>query len=80
MVQTAQQRIFFQPFTVLTYFKIEHKPTCDLMFEFFEKQKMNSKLLVNSGEKDRTLFFLKMHQKINKLRMRIEIDDPFVFE
>jgi hypothetical protein len=80
MVQTAQQRIFFQPFTVLTYFKIEHKPTCDLMYDFFEKQKMNSKLLVNSGEKDRTLFFLKMHQKINKLRMRIEIDDPFVFE
>ena len=25
MVQTAQQRMFFQPFTVLTYFKIEHK-------------------------------------------------------
>lgn len=80
MVQTAQQRIFFQPFTVLTYFKIEHKPTCDLMFEFFEKQMANSKLLVNSGEKDRTLFFLKMHQKINKLRMRIEIDEPFVFD
>jgi hypothetical protein len=80
MVQTAQQRIFFQPFTVLTYFKIEHKATCDLMYGFFEKQKMNSKLLVNSGEKDRTLFFLKMHQKINRLRMRIEIDEPFVFE
>jgi len=80
MVQTAQQRIFFQPFTVLTYFKIEHKATCDLMYGFFEKQKMNSKLLVNSGEKDRTLFFLKMHQKINRLRMRIEIEEPFVFD
>ncbi len=80
MVQTAQQRIFFQPFTVLTYFKIEHKPTCDHMFEFFEKQMANSKLLINSGEKDRTLFFLKMHQKINKLRMRIEIDEPFAFD
>lgn len=79
MVQTAQQRIFFQPFTVLTYFKIEHKPTCDLMYDFFEKQKKNSKLLVNAGEKDRSLFFHKMHQKINKLRMRIEIDEPFDF-
>ena len=79
MVQTANQRIFFQPFTVLTYFKIEHKPTCDLMFEFFEKQMANSKLLVNAGEKDRTLFFHKMHQKINKLRMRIQIDEPFDF-
>ena len=79
MVQTANQRIFFQPFTVLTYFKIEHKPTCNLMFEFFEKQMANSKLLVNAGEKDRTLFFHKMHQKINKLRMRIQIDEPFDF-
>ncbi len=79
MVQTANQRIFFQPFTVLTYFKIEHKPTCDLMFGFFEKQMANSKLLVNAGEKDRTLFFHKMHQKINKLRMRIQIDEPFDF-
>lgn len=40
-----------------------------------------SKLLVNAGEKDRTLFFNRMHQKINKLRERIRIDnDTFDFE
>ncbi|MBE9489112.1 MAG: hypothetical protein IMY67_02360 [Bacteroidetes bacterium] len=79
MVKTPYQKLFFQPFTVLTYFKIAHQPTCDLMFNFFEKQMTNSKLLVNAGEKDRTLFFNKMHQKINKLRAQIKIDEPFVF-
>jgi hypothetical protein len=80
MVKTPQQKLFFQPFTVLTYFKIAHQPTCDLMFEFFEKQMANSKLLVNAGEKDRNLFFNKMHEKINRLRMRVKIDEPFAFE
>lgn len=81
MVKTPHQKVFFTPFTVISYFKIEHQPTCDLMFEFFEKQMSMSKLLVNAGEKDRTLFFNRMHQKINKLRDRIRIDnETFDFE
>jgi len=81
MVKTPNQKVFFTPFTVISYFKIEHQPTCDLMFEFFEKQMSISKLLVNAGEKDRSLFFNRMHQKINRLRERIIIDnDSFDFE
>ena len=80
MVQTKHQRVFFQPFTVLSYFKVEHKATCDRMYGFFEKQKKNSKLLVNAGEKDRSLFFHKMHQKIHKLKKMIELEEPYVFE
>ncbi|MFG6686292.1 hypothetical protein ACGK9U_06910 [Mariniflexile sp. HNIBRBA6329] len=81
MVKTPYQKVFFTPFTVISYFKIEHQPTCELMFEFFEKQMSISKLLVNSGEKDRSLFFNRMHQKINRLRERIIIDnDAFDFE
>ena len=80
MVKTPYHKLFFQPFTVLTYFKIAHQPTCDLMLSFFEKQMSNSKLLVHAGEKDRVLFFDKMHQKINKLRERITIDETFGFE
>ena len=80
MVTTPYQKVFFSPFTVLTYFKIEHQPTCELMYEFFEKQMSNSKLLANTGEKDRNLFFNKMRQKIERLRMRIKIDEPFGFE
>ncbi|WP_422107376.1 hypothetical protein [Winogradskyella sp.] len=81
MVKTPTQKVFFTPFTVISYFKIEHQPTCELMFEFFQKQMSISKLLVNAGEKDRTLFFNRMHQKIKKLRTRIEIDhEVFDFE
>ena len=80
MVKTPYQKVFFTPFTVISYFKIEHQPTCEIMFEFFEKQMSISKLLVNAGEKDRALFFKRMHQKINRLRERIIDNDPFDFE
>lgn len=80
MVKTPQQKVFFTPFTVLSYIKIEHQETCELMYSFFEKQMSNSKLLVNVGEKDRSLFFNRMHKKINKLREIIENDETFDFE
>lgn len=80
MVKTSFKKIFFVPFTVLEYLKIEHQETCDIMEDFFNKQMINSKLLVHSGEKDRTLFFNRMLQKINKLRERITIDDTFGFD
>lgn len=81
MVKTPYQKVFFTPFTVISYFKIEHQPTCELMFEFFQKQMSISKLLVNAGEKDRALFFNRMHQKINKLKTRIQLDnETFDFE
>ena len=75
MVKTPQKNVFFVPYTVLEYLKIEHQDTCRTMEEFFEKQMTNSKLLVHSGEKDRTLFFNKMHGKINRLRDRILLND-----
>jgi hypothetical protein len=81
MAKTAFHKVFFTPFTLLSYLKIEHQPTCDLMYDFFEKQMSNSKLLVNAGERDRTQFFNTMHQKINKLRDRIStVNETFDFE
>ncbi len=80
MVKTKHKKAFFVPYTVLEYLKVEHQDTCTIMEDFFERQMTNSKLLVHSGEKDRTLFFNRMHQKINKLRERITIDDTFGFE
>ncbi len=80
MLKTTQKKIFFVPYTVLEYLKVEHQDTCDIMDDFFEKQMTNSKLLIHSDEKDRILFFNRMHQKINKLRDRITADNPFSFE
>ena len=79
MVTTSHQKVFFTPFTVLSYFKIEHQDTCDLMEDFFKRQKMNSKLLVNAGEKDRTLFFYKMYEKVDIIKERINIDKKLTF-
>jgi plasmid maintenance system antidote protein VapI len=80
MVVTPFQKVFFTPFTVISYLKIDHQPTCELMYEFFEKQMSISKLLVNAGEKDRSLFFKRMHQKIEKLKDIIETSKSFDFE
>jgi len=77
MVKIPNRKVFFTPFTVLSYFKVEHQPTCEIMNEFFEKQMRSSKLLINAGEKDRTLFFNKMHQKIDSLKQLIQINQPY---
>lgn len=79
MVVTSNQKIFFSPFTVLSYFKIEHKETCDMMYEFLQKQKSNSKLLATAGERDRTLFFNKVHEKISFAKERIKMSDKMTF-
>ena len=81
MIITPAQKVFFTPFTVLSYFKIENRATCEMMYEFLNKQMANSKLLVTAGEKDRSLFFNLMHQKIEKLKARIQIgNEVFDFE
>ena len=79
MVKTPFQKVFFTPFTVLSYFKIEHQETCEMMYEFLLKQMSNSKLLATSGERDRTLFFKTIHQKINTVKERINLDDKMMF-
>ncbi|WP_223551151.1 hypothetical protein [Aestuariivivens sp. NBU2969] len=79
MVTTPFNKVFFTPFTVLSYFKIEHKETCNMMYEFLQKQMSNSKLLATAGERDRTLFFKKVHQKISIAKERINMDDKMTF-
>ncbi len=73
MINTQHQKLFFTPFTVLKYFKIQHPATCEEMDSFFAKQIKNSKQLVSAGEKDRTQFFNKMRQKITSVISRINM-------
>jgi len=39
----------------------------------------NSKLLVTSGERDRTIFFKTIHQKISIAKERVDFDDKMTF-
>ena len=79
MIKTQHQKVFFTPFTVLSYLKIEHSPTCEDLSRFFEKQKKNSKLLVNAGEKDRALFFNMLQQKVKTVKKRITLNQDLMF-
>ncbi len=79
MVKAKGKKMFLTPFTVLSYFKIEHPQTCEQMDRFFEKQMKNSKLLVNAGEKDRSQFFNKMHQKVDAVMERLKINQDLNF-
>ena len=79
MVSSKYGKVFFQPFTVLSYFKVDHPKTCEMMYDFFQKMMRNSKLLANAGERDRTLFFNKIHKKIEITKERIRIVDGMSF-
>lgn len=78
MVKTQHSKLFFTPFTVLSYFRISHPSTCEEMHNFFKKQMKNSKLLINSGEKDRSQFFNRMRQKIQTVINRINLDQDLM--
>lgn len=79
MIVTPFQKVFFTPFTVLSYFKIDHKDTCDMMHEFLQRQMSNAKLMATSGERDRTIFFKTIHQKISIAKERINMDEKMTF-
>ncbi|NNK72785.1 MAG: hypothetical protein HKO94_06305 [Flavobacteriaceae bacterium] len=75
MVISPKGKTFFNAFTVLSYLKIDHQPTCDVIYEFLKKQLANSKLLVNAGERDINIFFKKIHNKIDIVRQRIVFEE-----
>ncbi|MBT8258544.1 MAG: hypothetical protein HKO81_03285 [Flavobacteriaceae bacterium] len=74
MVVTPKGKTFFNAFTVLSYLKIDHQPTCDVIYEFLKKQLASSKQLVNAGERDINIFFKKIHDKINIVRKKIKLE------
>ncbi|SFZ93674.1 hypothetical protein SAMN05428642_103268 [Flaviramulus basaltis] len=79
MVVTPYKKIFFSPYTVLNYFKVEHQDTCTHIYDFLQKQMANSKLLANTGERDRSVFFKRLHNKLSSLKDRIVIDEKMSF-
>lgn len=79
LVKAKGKKLFMTPFTVLSYFRIQHPQTCDEMDRFFEKQKKNSKLLINAGEKDRSQFFSRMTKKVDTVMERLNINQDLNF-
>ena len=79
MIVTPFKKLFFSPFTVLSYFKVEHDETCEMMHAFLTKQMAISKLLATAGERDRIIFFKTIGQKILITKERIQLDEKMAF-
>lgn len=71
LVADAQKKSFFVPYTMLGYFITEDAKTCQTVYNFFQHQLKNSKLLNMAGTRDKKLFFNRMHQKIDYYKKQV---------
>lgn len=63
--------LFFLPYNALGYFATSDRKTCLEQHEYYKNLLSNSKLLNQSGKRDRKLFFSKMYQKIDVYSSKI---------
>ncbi|KAA1243142.1 hypothetical protein F0000_22405 [Aquimarina sp. RZ0] len=80
LVKTPTERSLYVPFTILSYYRTNDVVTCDQAEKFLKIQMDGSKLLSSAGEKERNLFFNKMHKKIDALRSLIIAKNILEFE
>ncbi len=80
LVKTPTERSLYIPFTILSYYRTNDVKTCNQAEDFLKIQMDGSKLLSTVGEKERSMFFNKMHKKIDALRSLITVTDVLEFE
>jgi hypothetical protein len=69
-----KQSLFALPTNMFGYILINDGKTCNETKNYFEHQIKNSKSLNTSGNRDRKIFFNKMYQQIENLKVRIKIN------
>lgn len=72
LLSSSKKQSLFVPYTMLGYFITNDIPTCNNALNFFKHQAKNSKLLNQSGTRDRKLFFNKSRQKIDFYLQKME--------
>ncbi len=80
LVKTPAEKSLYVPFTILSYYRTNDIITCNQAEDFLKIQMDGSKLLSTVGERERSLFFNKMHKKIDALRSLIQVSDVLEFE
>lgn len=80
LFKTPKVKSLYVPFTILSYYRTNDVKTCNQAEDFLNIQMEGSKLLSTSGEKERNLFFNKMHKKIDALRILIKAENTLDFE
>lgn len=64
LISDQQKKSLFVPYTMLGYYITNDENTCKTVYDFFQYQLNNSKLLNTAGTKDKKMFFNRVYQKI----------------
>lgn len=80
LVKTSCLKSLYVPFTILSYYRTNDVTTCNQAEDFLKTQMEGSKLLSSVGEKERNIFFNKMHKKIETLQTLITANNVLEFE
>lgn len=73
LIADPQKKSLFVPYTMLGYYVTNDAHTCDTVYNFFQYQLKNSKLLNTAGIKDRRMFFSRVYQKIDYYKERMTV-------
>jgi len=65
LISDQHKKSLFVPYTMLGYYITNDVNTCKTVYDFFQYQLKNSKLLNTAGTKDRKMFFNRVYQKID---------------
>lgn len=71
LASTPNMKMFFTPYAGLNFMNTQDEAFCNKMESWFENQAKKSSLISDVSEKDRNRFFLKMRQRINNLKDKI---------
>ncbi len=77
IIKNKNTKTLISPYSLLRYYKIEDQFTCNTISDFLHEQLSNSKLLSNTGIKERILFFKPIYNQIDHLLKRLKLLNEF---
>ena len=79
LIETPIKNSVFVPFSVVNYFNTSDPLTCKQFSKTIKYQMNHSKLLNTSGEKEKSMFFNRLLQKVTNFKVHIEAENEFGF-
>lgn len=77
LIESGSKLTMFIPYTLIGYFITDHKESCENVYQFFNQQIVNSKLLNQAGIRDQNQYFNRAERKIDyymeRLNSRVDI-------
>lgn len=80
ILSKVQGRLIYNiPYAAVNYISTTNEEICGHMEEYILRQAHKSALISDVSEKERNKFFIRMRNKVEALRNRIEQSNPFMF-